>query len=158
MGIFDKILGKKQHTDIQPLNKEAKESLPVLPVIKRDDWQGLSTAHAIPFVVADGREIDLFIVFAQDTGDRLHYLSKDDLKNSAILAQYNKWHKNIDEYRYEPYMPETLNLISKVDGRIVFAAGHHHSGEKIFSTAFLTDLCDMLNTDEIIYQYLVVAC
>lgn len=150
MGIFNKLFGEKTEPAFAVLSREAKEALPVLPVLKRTGQYGMSGAHTTPFVLTNNKDTALHIAFTQDVDGVFYYLTDNDLQNPAIHSQFLKWKENIDVYVFEPYLPAKLNLLENMQGCIVFAAGYEHSAEKIFSASFLTTLCDSLKTDQLI--------
>lgn len=150
MGILDKLWSKKTAPTPPVLSGADKETLPVLPLITRMDHLRTPGIYTIPFLQYHGDETALNIAFTQEAGGTLYYLTEKDLENPAINSQFLKWRENIDSYVFEPYLPQKLNLLENVQNRIVFAAGHYHSSEKILSAVSLTELCDILQTDQII--------
>jgi hypothetical protein len=121
----------------------AKDSTPVYPMIKAGAWGPLPYAEHHPFVTVDGK-VELAVVFAQDAGENFEYLTPSDLENPAIHANFAKWQANIDAYPFELEVSQVLNK------RVLFGSGEDHSSEKILSPAFLSQACQLLNTDRLI--------
>ncbi|WP_214071287.1 DUF1444 family protein [Mucilaginibacter sp. dw_454] len=141
MGFFDKLFKKNEPE--HPVQEIDKAAVPVYPMIKMGEWQGMSLAKSLPFVM-NGDQLDLAIVFAQDAGDRFQYILETDLQQPDIAENFNRWQHNINEYPYEIELGDTLQ------NRVIFASGEDHASEKILSAAFLSDACQTLNTDKLV--------
>lgn len=143
MGFFDKLF-KKQNPEQPSVKADInKAQVPVYPMLKSAEWQGINLVTSLPFVVIKG-ELHLAIVFPQDAGDRFEYITPRDLEQPGVPENYNQWQSNIDAYPYE------IVLSKSFDNRVATASGEDHSAEKILSPAFLAEACKALNTDKLV--------
>jgi hypothetical protein len=140
MGFLNKIF--KKADEPAPIDKT---QLDVYPMIKDGHWPHLNRVKSFPLVTNGGGQPELAVIFAQDAGDGLEYLTTDDLQDQPVNDQYKKWQSNIDHYPFklEAIFPELQN-------RVLFASGTLHASEKVFSAAFLEQACKALNTDKLV--------
>lgn len=140
MSFFDNLFKKDKP---EPEKEIDRSAIPIYPMIKDADWQGMNLAAKQPFVTIDGH-LKLALVFAQDAGDRCQYITMDDLQKPGIPENFERWQNNINEYPCEISLPQAF------ENRLITTSGKDFAAEKILSPAFLAEACRALNTDKLV--------